>query len=331
MDEHAPAAGGLQVVVEGRGSGGDAVTVLRASGKPRARVFCRPACGQIHVLRGADAVQFRVDGGRKRRRVAGGHAVAGLGAIHNGGNAPLVACDHTGAGRHRLQENHAEGLVDGRPDFQVREAEDMGQLCARQLAQPGRAHSNPRLFKPCHDGRPRRTIAGDQEMPRASGQLCEGFGQRGKRGHLVARSHHPGGDEPGQRRIERPAFGKSGTGGSAVLRRRDGVQIGEGAKRCEPPGRHPCGREPRRVDWVEGQCDPGGRQRRLNMGMARGPGTGRLLRGVARFDDDIGDGEGPCDARADQVRGLVVEVIGQPQMSGGCAHAWSVPAAEDPP
>jgi hypothetical protein len=137
-------------------------------------------------------------------------------------------------------------------------------------------------------------------------------GEQPIRGELDARPHHRHGDQP--RRTFRPRPPRR------IALRVEKRRQGEPALRL-PQQWHDAGT----VGRIEADHRIGAAQRLLDRAMTGRPRTGRALRRVRGFGDDIGDAERRADRRAKPVRRLIIEVVGEPQLRRGSRRLLPAP------
>ena len=265
-----------------------------------------------------------------------------------------------------FEHRHPHRLADPRPDEEVRAGVEPGErLAFGPAGEGGPSGRQPARERRLHLA-PRRSLAGHHEMPARGGETGarEGVGEHLEGGELASAPHHrdaeqprlvirnpeaardrrpragparcgvrPGGDRwrepPGTRPGDSSPSTRTGSRSSRLSSASDPPRTEEGGKHDDPrpvPCDLPHARHIVAIEREDCVRVPNGLRRRI---VSDAPPPPALFRRVRGLRHQVGDAEALADERPDPVGGLVVEVIGEPEV--GAPAGGSFPVAVKQP
>ena len=219
---------------------------------------------------------------------------------------------HRQSGRHGFQRRHADRFLYTRPNEEI--GRSVYRIQVGRLQHAEEADLGCAVRKQASDVGVRLAVADDQEMRAGARQARPGLRQTLVRSQFVARPHHADRNGPDRLRRKFP-FGRQPAPLFAppvrlmrLLYTNDRRQAGTGGLGLQER------ENARLVIRIEKEHMVGQPDRIAHALMAAGPGPGCPLRRKAGLGDDIGQADCPAGRRADQIRRLVEQVIGEPEV-----------------
>ncbi len=219
--------------------------------------------------------------------------------------------------RLRFEQRHAERLVDRRPDEQVglaRERRPSPAASSAPRQRSTRVRAAPAPPRPRRaPGRRRRSRATSPDRAASPAQSAE----QPIGGELVAAPHHRHRDQAGRCRAcaAAPRLRRAGHRETAGRRSSARDRAAAAATQSRSAGLRPSTASARRSARSTARCP-----------ISQAPPC--PLRRVRRLGDDVRNAERRADRRAEPVRRLVIQVIGEPQLGrGGRRRAATAAAA----